>query len=75
MSVKVFICYKLNIPEDVMDDLEQEVYNSLSPDGTLQEVKAEVFIQPDTYPALKKYLEVYGKTGDVKLFLEANLTA
>lgn len=74
MSVKLFVCYELNLPLEVVDDLEQQVYTSVNGDKP-GEFNVQMFIDKDNYPSLKKHLDAYGVNKTVKLYLEAKLNA
>lgn len=72
MSLKVYLCYPLIIPQDVLESTEQEVYESIFGDES-GETDINVFINPDDYPSLNKYLISYGKQEKLKLYIEAKL--
>lgn len=69
MALQVFVCYKLSLPDSVKEDLEQEMYSTLKGEEG-GECHVEMFIDAQTYPALRKHLEQYGIAKNIKLFVE-----
>lgn len=74
MTVKLMVLYPLKVPDEVIDDMEQELYTSLMgyEEGN---IKVGMFINYENYPSLKKHLETFGVNKDVKIYVEAELDA
>jgi hypothetical protein len=58
--MKFMICVPLNLPENVADDVEQELYKSVF-GGESGEMDVEMFIDVHNHPSLQKWANGFGK--------------
>jgi hypothetical protein len=72
MTVRLMVMYPLNVPEHVLDDVEQLLYNSTMGRES-GEVNIGMFIDHNNYPSLKKHLESFGVQEKLKIYVEAKL--